>query len=368
MARRVAGILLPLLLGTTVHAATLCVNPGGTSGCFASVQVAVDAAASGDVITITAGTYVENVLIEGKRLDIVGDDAATTLIDGGGIGGTITVRGPGTRVGLSRLGIQNASNDRAGLSTFMSKVAVTRCRITGNHGPGLSDDEGGFGGIKRARLTVVETTIDGNAGPGILLSAYSRMTVVRSTINANGESGIFLRGRGSRAIIADSTISGNATLGDGAGIYLAASSVKLVRSTVASNSAQGAGGGIFVDVRGRTQSEATILADNVDMGINPSECALGSPSGPHPGGRFVSRGFNLIENGCPFTGGSGLDVTGQDPQLGPLQDNGGPTFTRALMAGSVALGAITRDRTCKEPDQRGVARAVPCDIGAYEAP
>ena len=173
MARWAASILMSLLLGTRVHAATLCVNPGGTSGCFASVQAAVDAAASGDTIAIAAGTYVENVLIEGKRLDVVGEDAATTIIDGGGAVRTITVLGPGTTLSLSQLGIQNAgpSLSSAGLTVSKSKATVTRCRITGNGGPGLSDDAGPFGGFERARVTLVETTIDGNAGPGIMLFA-----------------------------------------------------------------------------------------------------------------------------------------------------------------------------------------------------
>jgi hypothetical protein len=104
------------------------------------------------------------------------------------------------------------------------------------------------------------------------------------------------------------------------------------------------------------------------MGAAANECALAAPSGPHPGGRFVSRGFNLIETACPFAGGAGLDITAQDPLLGPLQDNSGPTFTRALLGGSPALGAVTRGRTCREPDQRGVARTAPCDVGAFEAP
>jgi len=80
MPRSLATVLACLLLDTAANGATVCVNPGGTGGCFASVQGAVDAAASGDTITIAAGTYVENVLIDGKRLDIVGDDPTTTLI------------------------------------------------------------------------------------------------------------------------------------------------------------------------------------------------------------------------------------------------------------------------------------------------
>jgi parallel beta-helix repeat protein len=370
LVRHVAGFLAVLLLATAVHGATVCVNPGGTGGCFASVQAAVDAAAAGDLVTIAAGTYGENVFIVGKSLDLQGDDPTTTLIDAGGNGTAITVQGPGTVVTITRLGMQNAgpTDHFHGLAAPFSKVTLMQCRITGNVGAGLSDDLGVFGGIKRSRLTVVDTTIAGNDSAGIVLSAYSRVKVVRSTISGNGQSGMFLRGRGSRATVQDSTISGNTTTGNGGGIYLVASSLKLVRSTVASNAAAGAGGGVFADFRGRVRSEATILADNVHMGGAANECALGPPSNAQPGGRFLSQGFNLIEGACASVGSTALDVTGQDPLLGPLQDNGGSTFTRAPMAGSPALGVVTRDRTCLEPDQRGVPRAAPCDVGAYETP
>ena len=163
MGRSATSTMFSLLLASVAQGATLCVNPGGTSGCFASVQAAVDAAASDDTITIAAGTYVENVLIEGRRLQLLGDDPTTTVIDGGGSGRTVTVRGPGTDLTLSRLGIRNAGPgiEVAGLTVSTSKVTVTECRSTGNAGPGVSDDEGSFGGIKRARLTVVDTTVDG---------------------------------------------------------------------------------------------------------------------------------------------------------------------------------------------------------------
>jgi Phospholipid methyltransferase len=61
-----------------------------------------------------------------------------------------------------------------------------------------------------------------------------------------------------------------------------------------------------------------------------------------------------------------------DPMLGPLQDNGGPTWTMALGTGSAALGAADDDLCAADPvnnlDQRGVTRpqGVHCDIGAYE--
>lgn len=52
--------------------------------------------------------------------------------------------------------------------------------------------------------------------------------------------------------------------------------------------------------------------------------------------------------------------------LGPLADNGGPTFTHALGEGSVAIDAAIGD--CPVNDQRGVHRpkGAACDVGAYE--
>jgi hypothetical protein len=69
--------------------------------------------------------------------------------------------------------------------------------------------------------------------------------------------------------------------------------------------------------------------------------------------------------GCTLT--TAGDLTGVDPQLGPLQDNGGPTPTHALAPTSPVLGFVTVARLCK-PDQRGVKRKRPCDSGAFELP
>ena len=51
--------------------------------------------------------------------------------------------------------------------------------------------------------------------------------------------------------------------------------------------------------------------------------------------------------------------------LGPLADNGGPTLTHALLAGSPAIDAADT-AVCPATDQRGVARDAACDVGAFE--
>ena len=90
-------------------------------------------------------------------------------------------------------------------------------------------------------------------------------------------------------------------------------------------------------------------------------------NGYNNGGSVISLGHNLdSENSCGFNQPS--DLVNTDPLLGPLQDNGGPTFTCALEIGSPAIDAATCDGA-PATDQRGVTRpqSLTCDIGAYEA-
>src|SRR5207249_1910027 len=86
----------------------------------------------------------------------------------------------------------------------------------------------------------------------------------------------------------------------------------------------------------------------------------------------VSLGNNLDSgNTCALTGPG--DLINVNPMLGPLQNNGGPTDTHALAAGSPAVDAAA-NAGCPATDQRGAARPFDgngdgtptCDIGAFE--
>ena len=89
-------------------------------------------------------------------------------------------------------------------------------------------------------------------------------------------------------------------------------------------------------------------------------------------GGITADAYNLERNNtCGF---SGTDLFSVDPLLGPLQDNGGPTQTHALLPDSPAIDAGnpaapgSGGAACEADDQRGISRPqrVSCDIGSVE--
>ncbi|HXQ23057.1 MAG TPA: choice-of-anchor Q domain-containing protein, partial [Candidatus Acidoferrales bacterium] len=119
-------------------------------------------------------------------------------------------------------------------------------------------------------------------------------------------------------------------------------------------------------------SSGTVTVNNSIVAANTAA------NGPDCCGMLTSQGYNLIEAGgdCALAGDLTGNVTGQDPGLGPLRDNGGPTQTQALLPGSPAIdagnpaGCTDADGSVLTTDQRRAPRSRAgdsrCDIGAYE--
>src|SRR5262249_21610584 len=144
------------------------------------------------------------------------------------------------------------------------------------------------------------------------------------------------------------------------------SSLVLTNCTVANNSAGGSrfdsGGGIHNNGT-LTIFHDTIAGNHADIGGGLDGYAMvgnsivagntAGAAGTDGNGTINSSDYNLIQNvsGLTLSGTTTHVIVGQDPRLGPLQDNGGPTFTIALLPGSPAIdaGASLGLRT----DQRG---------------
>jgi predicted outer membrane repeat protein len=157
----------------------------------------------------------------------------------------------------------------------------------------------------------------------------------------------------------NSTFTGNIAGNDGGGIHTENGTLNASNSTFAGNNAPCSyglcGGGIY-STYGTVTLKNTIVAN--------------SPSGDNCYGTITDGGGNLnypntIQTACP-----GIN---SDPKLGPLQHNGGPTHTMALLPGSAAIDAGINSICAAAPvnnlDQRGIARpqGLHCDSGAYEA-
>jgi CSLREA domain-containing protein len=125
----------------------------------------------------------------------------------------------------------------------------------------------------------------------------------------------------------------------------------------------------------------TVNFRNTLLGVNFDDSPAAQDD-PDCSGTLQSQDYNLIETvsaGCTIAGTTTNNITGGAPALGALQDNGGPTFTHALLPGSPAIdvgnptGCTDHLGATLATDQRGFFRAVDggigserCDIGAYE--
>jgi hypothetical protein len=115
-------------------ATTLCVNPGGTHGCYAKIQMAVSHASPNDVINVAAGTYKEDVVI-GIPLSLIGAGADNSVIDATGLSNGVFVDGydhPGLHhVTIAGFTVQNAQYE-AVLVVSASDVTIRDNRMIDN--------------------------------------------------------------------------------------------------------------------------------------------------------------------------------------------------------------------------------------------
>jgi hypothetical protein len=110
-----------------------------------------------------------------------------------------------------------------------------------------------------------------------------------------------------------------------------------------------------VQVAANARIANSIVALNTEVGGVAADCG---------GIGFLGTGINLVTTTNQGKCSEADPLVVADPRLGPLRDNGGPTPTIALLAGSPAIGAAGPGKAPAR-DQRGVKRTDP-DLGAYE--
>ena len=285
-----------------------------------------------------------------------------------------------------------------GRAVTLRRMTITGGRVETSNGGGISN-----GGT----LTLDHVTVSDNT------ATYSGSSLFRGT-----GGGIYNTGT---LTLTDSTVSGNVASwdgrgdhcgllwyvpcgGHGGGIENEAGSVTLTRTTVDGNRATERGGGIENSdggtlvltnstVSGNTgggiydfSSTAVVTLTHVTLSQNTPYAIAGFGSGGTRtlmnslvlGARcsnVLSGGYNIESPGdtCGFDQATDqVDITAAELNLGPLQDNGGPTETHALGAGSLAIDVIPEaecvdaDGAPLTTDQRGEPRDSMCDVGAFE--
>lgn len=264
-------------------------------------------------------------------------------------GSVVTVDGSGQSVTIS--GRQSESLGEALIQVQPSGTLHLR-RVT------VTEAHGARGGVfNLGTLTVSDCMFSGNnADLGGAITNDGLLTVANSTFVGNSamNGGAILNVNHGVATVSNSTITGNMATRSGGGID---NSARLVvrNSTVYGNT------GIGITYTGKEQ----VLGNTIVANNTPVDCQSFADSS------FHLIGHNVIADGsCAFQGAQ----TG-DPMLGPLADNGGPTLTHALLAGSPAIDAGDNATCASLPtDQRGSPRSVDgnldgsavCDLGAYE--
>lgn len=355
------------------------------TGCdFTTIQAALDddRVTVGDTIQVMDPVHTEAGITVRKDVTIQGQGADKTIVQAHAEvekaparvflipeGVTATLRDM-----MIRHGQPGARDECGGGIMNYGALTLQSCIVTNNAaiGGGGVDNRGGT--LMIVASTISDNVARGDGPPGIecgggggVKSSAGILKIVNSTITGN-QAGLRSEGLGGgirtgcqcTAEIVNSTISGNKAVRWGGGVA-AAGTVQITNCTISNNAVGGGGGALWV--RGEVSLENTIIANNV----RGKDCTIGGEGGHVGTGSIVANTNNLIGDGS-----CNADFTG-DPLLGPLADNGGATWTHALLPGSPAIDVVPAISCTLTTDQRGQPRPVACifpdtpgDLGAFE--
>ena len=299
------------------------------------------------------------------------NNVTVSLCSGGGI-----YNAGAMSIASSQIFKNTSPTNGGGIYSTIS-IQITGCQIVGNS----TTANGTGGGIFNGGIaSISQSTIKDNScwfgGGGIYNNGTLSMTEGLLAYNHAGEGaarggGVYIGG--GQVFFTNTTFYGNTVqawgnaAGLGSAVYVLSGSAKTVNCTIAQNEARtdpyGSsvytyGASAFFNYGGSVTILNTLIATNfTEHGDAPDVC-----------GAFVSQDYNFIGNS---TGSSGWDPVWDYQNatpllLGPLQNNGGPTLTCALLPGSLCILGGT-SIGAPVTDQRGSFRPLnQCDIGAYQ--
>jgi hypothetical protein len=337
-------------LGTLAHSDPM-VKSEADGGAHSLRQIIAEAAPD-DIIAfhpnVTFITLTSGQLVVDKNLTITGPEGGTVTISGDSKSRVFSVTEDAV-VTLRNLTITGGQAPITGVPpTTISfgggirnegTLAIENSTITGNNATGGTYSDGG--GIRNeGTLTIENSTISGNSarvGAGVSNPAGGALTIENSTITGNP------------------AVSGGGVHNNG--------NLAIKNSTFTANTAAH-GGGIFISANAPTTLENSIVALNTAT-YNPDIQGVVTSASHNLIGNAGSSGITDGVNSNIVNPNPGLEL---DPDGKPkLADNGGPSRTIALTAGSPAIDAAS-GAISPATDQRGVPRpqGTAHDIGAYE--
>jgi hypothetical protein len=303
---------------------------------------------------------------------------ADTYADGGCIRSN-PLGGGGSTLYLLRTivtGCKSVSDTHSSYGGAIDSDQVILVSSTVSDSQALASKGNAFGGgVYATDLFTSLSTISGNVASGMNSRGggaygYGSISMLASTIDHNTAS--FGGGIGSlSATIVDSTISTNNAYQYAAALDVWGDSLTISNSTIASNHANVTSPNAAVFLRGSVAAtlvlQSSIIANNTEgAGNTPFDLSLYQGQ--------LTGADNLVIASSQSPPGV-ITVTG-DPKLGPLQFNGGPTRTHALLPGSPAIGAGNHDamplgftfdqRGVGYPRTTGSGAPETTDIGAFE--
>jgi len=394
---RLSHALFPLAVTSLAHAATYVVNTnsdpagGAASNCSVgnintcTLRDAIAAAIGGDAVSFAPS--VTNIqLTSGNPFDLADTSGSVVTIDGGGavtLDGNHTTRvfdaGGNTKTLITGLTIQNGqapASQSGGAVRTAGALTIANSMLSG------SSAQNGGGIFNNGTLTITHSTVSGNAstggsgsGGGGIFSTGGTLYITDSTVSGNYSNaaggGILGSGGGfvTTLTLSNSTVSGNTSRYNGGGIENFGGTI--TNSTVANNVSKFTNGGGFFN-------NGTLILLNCTLSGN-TDHTNGNNGVVSSGGASIEFGNTIISDGCSGAGsvidnGGNLDggtscgfsapssTSTANLNLGPLQNNGGPTQTMLPGAGSDAIN-FTVCTNAPLADQRNFLRPDPASVG-----